>query len=112
MIQAKRESHRPRARARLTALSTTTTNARYARVAHRIATDRCVILDGATGSELIDVVGTRPELDEQLWGAAAILDAPARVQALHRRYVDVGADIVTTDTWGLASAVREGGDTP
>ena len=68
-----------------------------------------MILDGATGSELIDVVGTRPELDEQLWGAAAILDAPAQVQALHRRYVDVGADIVTTDTWGLASAVRDGG---
>ena len=41
---------------------------RYARVAHRIATDRCVILDGATGSELIDVVGTRPEVDEHLWG--------------------------------------------
>ena len=49
-----------------------------------------MILDGATGSELIDVVGTRPELDEQLWGATAILDAPAQVQALHRRYVDVG----------------------
>jgi S-methylmethionine-dependent homocysteine/selenocysteine methylase/SAM-dependent methyltransferase len=109
VIQVIRESRRPPRDARLPALSTTATNARYARVAHRIATDRCVILDGATGSELIDVVGTRPELDEQLWGAAAILDAPAQVQALHRRYVDVGADIVTTDTWGLATAVRDGG---
>src|SRR5579863_10780873 len=99
-IQVIWESRRPQRGARLPALSTTATNARYARVAHLIATDRCVILDGATGSELIDVVGTRPELDEQLWGAAAILDAPAQVQALHRRYVDVGADIVTTDTWG------------
>jgi S-methylmethionine-dependent homocysteine/selenocysteine methylase/SAM-dependent methyltransferase len=100
---------RCRGGATLRGLSTTATHARYARVAQLIATDRCVILDGATGSELIDVVGTRPELDEQLWGAAAILDAPAQVQSLHRRYVDVGADIVTTDTWGLATAVRDGG---
>jgi len=77
---------------------------RYARIAHKIATDRCVILDGATGSELIDVVGTRPEADEHLWGVDAILEAPDRVQELHRRY-----DVVTTDTWGLASAIRDGG---
>ena len=82
---------------------------RYARVAHKIATDRCVILDGATGSELIDVVGTRPELDEHLWGVSAIFDAPDRVRALHRRYAEVGADVVTTNTWGLATAVRDGG---
>src|SRR5580658_7462123 len=84
-------------------------DARYGRIAHMIASDRCVLLDGATGSELIDVVGTRPELDEQLWGVTAILDAPDRVEALHRRYAELGCDIVTTDTWGLATAVREGG---
>ena len=82
---------------------------RYARVAHKIATDRCVILDGATGSELIDVVGTRPEVDEHLWGVSAILDAPGRVEALHRRYAEVGCDVVTTNTWGLATALRDGG---
>jgi len=84
-------------------------DSRYARVVHKIATDRCVILDGATGSELIDVVGTRPELDEHLWGVTAILEAPGRVQALHRRYAEVGCDIVTTNTWGLPTAVRDGG---
>jgi S-methylmethionine-dependent homocysteine/selenocysteine methylase/SAM-dependent methyltransferase len=81
----------------------------YARVAHKIATDRCVILDGATGSELIDVVGTRPEVDEHLWGVGAILEAPERVLALHGRYAEVGCDVVTTDTWGLATAARDGG---
>ena len=30
---------------------------RYARISRLIATDRCVILDGATGTELIDVGG-------------------------------------------------------
>jgi len=82
---------------------------RYARVAHKIATDRCVVLDGATGSELIDVIGTRPEVDEHLWGVTAILDAPERVLSLHRRYAEIGCDVVTTNTWGLAPAVRDGG---
>ena len=40
---------------------------------------------------------------------AAILEAPDRVQALHRRYAEIGCDIVTTNTWGLATAIRDGG---
>ena len=67
-----------------------------------IATDRPVIIDGATGTELIDVVGERPELEEHLWGLTAILEAPPSVKAVHRRYVDVGCDVICTDTWGLA----------
>ena len=54
--------------------------ARYARLARMIATDQCVILDGATGTELIEVGGQRPELDEHLWGLTAILDSPERRQ--------------------------------
>jgi S-methylmethionine-dependent homocysteine/selenocysteine methylase/SAM-dependent methyltransferase len=85
------------------------TDTRFGRVARKIATNRCVILDGATGSELVEVVGTRPEVDEHLWGAAAVIEAPERVEALHRRYVDVGVDVITTNTWGLATAARDGG---
>jgi homocysteine S-methyltransferase len=81
---------------------------RYARIAQLITSDRCVVLDGAIGTELIDVSGARPEVEEHLWGITAIVDDPARVKAVHRRYVDVGCDIVTTDTWGLATALREG----
>ena len=36
-------------------------NASYARLAGMIATDQCVILDGAIGTELINVGGQRPE---------------------------------------------------
>ncbi len=81
---------------------------RYARIAHLIATDRCVLLDGAIGTELIEVGGVRPEAEEHLWGLSAVLDAPDEVRAVHRRYVDIGVDVLTTDTWGLASALREG----
>jgi S-methylmethionine-dependent homocysteine/selenocysteine methylase/SAM-dependent methyltransferase len=73
-----------------------------------IATDTCVILDGATGTELIDVGGARPETDEHLWGVTAIIDSPDDVKAVHRRFVDVGCDVISTNTWGLPTALREG----
>ena len=61
------------------------TEDRYARIMRLIATDRCVIMDGATGTELIDVGGERPEVEEHLWGVTAILDSPTDVTAVHRR---------------------------
>jgi S-methylmethionine-dependent homocysteine/selenocysteine methylase/SAM-dependent methyltransferase len=82
---------------------------RYARVQRLIATDRCVVLDGAVGTELIEVAGQRPELEEHLWGLTALLDCPDDVQAVHRRYVEAGCDVITTNTWGLPSALRDGG---
>jgi S-methylmethionine-dependent homocysteine/selenocysteine methylase/SAM-dependent methyltransferase len=80
----------------------------HERLLRLIATERCVILDGAVGTELIDVGGQRPEADEHLWGVTAILDAPAEVKAVHRRYVDVGCDVISTNTWGLPTALRAG----
>jgi S-methylmethionine-dependent homocysteine/selenocysteine methylase/SAM-dependent methyltransferase len=74
-----------------------------------VATDRCVLLDGATGTELFAVQGERPEVVEHLWGLTAILDGAAEVKAVHRRYVDAGCDVVCTNTWGLPTALRDGG---
>jgi S-methylmethionine-dependent homocysteine/selenocysteine methylase/SAM-dependent methyltransferase len=82
---------------------------RYGRIMHLIATDRCVVLDGANGTELIVVDGERPEVEEHLWGLTAIVDAPESVKAVHRRYVDVGCDVIATNTWGLPTALRDGG---
>ena len=81
---------------------------RYARIAQSIATDRCVVLDGAIGTVLIDVSGERPETEEHLWGASAIVEKPAPVKQVHRRYVDAGCDVLTTDTWGIPTAIRDG----
>ena len=75
---------------------------RYARITRLIATERCVILDGANGTELIAVGGERPDVEEHLWGLTAILDASSQVKDVHRRYIDVGCDMITTNTWGLA----------
>ncbi len=82
---------------------------RYARVAGKIASDQCVILDGAIGTELIKVGGGRPEVEEHVWGLTALVDSPAVVTAVHRSYIDVGCDVVCTNTWGLPTALRDGG---
>lgn len=81
---------------------------RYARLMRMIATDQCVILDGANGTELIKVRGGPPEVEEHVWGLTALLDAPQDVARVHRSYIDVGCDVVCTNTWGLPTALRDG----
>jgi S-methylmethionine-dependent homocysteine/selenocysteine methylase/predicted RNA methylase len=81
-----------------------------ARVARLIADGTCVLLDGATATELPRVGAT--EIlggDDALWGTRALVDQPATVRDVHRRYVAAGCDVVTTDTWGLPSALRDDG---
>jgi S-methylmethionine-dependent homocysteine/selenocysteine methylase/SAM-dependent methyltransferase len=78
----------------------------YERVQRLIVTDRCVMLDGGTATELEEVVEDRPELEERLWGTSALVNAPEQVARVHRSYVDVGCDVISTDTWGLPSALR------
>ena len=87
----------------------TSTDVGYERVRRMIARDECVILDGAMGSELIKVHGSDPAESEHLWGLTALRDAPDDVAAVHRSYIDVGCDVVCTNTWGLATALRDGG---
>jgi S-methylmethionine-dependent homocysteine/selenocysteine methylase/SAM-dependent methyltransferase len=87
----------------------TTAGARYERIRKMIAEDECVILDGAMGTELIKVRGGDQPESEHLWGLTALLDAPEDVARVHRSYIDVGCDVVCTNTWGLATALRDGG---
>jgi S-methylmethionine-dependent homocysteine/selenocysteine methylase/SAM-dependent methyltransferase len=79
----------------------------YRRIAGLIAAGRCVILDGGTATELREVADDRPELQERLWGTGALVRSPAEVLRVHRTYVDVGCDVISTDTWGLPTAVRD-----
>jgi S-methylmethionine-dependent homocysteine/selenocysteine methylase/SAM-dependent methyltransferase len=85
---------------------------RYERLRRMIAADECVILDGAIGTELIKMRShppQSPEEEESVWGLTALLDAPAEVAQVHRSYIDVGCDVVCTNTWGLPTALRDGG---
>ena len=78
----------------------------YERIQRLIVTDRCVMLDGGTATELEEVAEDRPELEERLWGTSALVNQPDAVARVHRSYVDVGCDVISTDTWGLPSALR------
>lgn len=81
---------------------------RYGRLARMLATDECVILDGANGTELIKVAGGSPEVQEHVWGLTALIDAPQDVARVHRGYIDVGCHVICTNTWGLPTALRDG----
>jgi S-methylmethionine-dependent homocysteine/selenocysteine methylase/SAM-dependent methyltransferase len=78
----------------------------YERIQRLIVTDQCVMLDGGTATELDEVAEDRPELEERLWGTSALVNAPDAVARVHRSYVEVGCDVISTDTWGLPSALR------
>jgi S-methylmethionine-dependent homocysteine/selenocysteine methylase/SAM-dependent methyltransferase len=82
----------------------------FARVTRAIEEDRCIVLDGATGTEL-PRLAARPgrDVDERLWGTRALIDTPDLVLDVHRRYVAAGCDVISTNTWGLASALQAEG---
>ncbi len=56
------------------------------------------LLDGAMGTEL---ARRGFELRPPLWGARAIVDAPALVRAVHADYAAAGATTLTTASFGL-----------
>ena len=39
--------------------------------------------------------------DEALWGSWALVHEPDAVRDVHRAYLDVGCDVLSTNTWGL-----------
>ena len=73
----------------------------FQRIEARLRTGGTVILDGANGTEL-ERLGVR--MDQDLWCARALADSPEAVHEVHRRYIDAGADIITTNSY---AATRE-----
>src|SRR5690349_11198197 len=75
----------------------------YDQVATAIADQRCVILDGGIATELSHAHG---QDHERLWGIEALASMPDEVRDVHRRYVDAGVDVITTNTWSLPSVLE------
>ena len=73
----------------------------FQRLETRLQAGGPVILDGANGTEL-ERLGAR--MDQDLWCARALADRPDLVREVHRRYIDAGADVITTNSY---SATRE-----
>jgi homocysteine S-methyltransferase len=77
----------------------------YSTVQDALAAQRCVVLDGGIATELPQTGPGRGHEDEALWGVSAVALAPDDVLEVHRRYVAAGCDVITTDTWGLPTAL-------
>jgi 5-methyltetrahydrofolate--homocysteine methyltransferase len=60
-----------------------------------LATANVVLADGATGTNYFRM-GLESGEPPELWN----VDHPERVQELHRAFVDAGADIILTNTFG------------
>lgn len=69
--------------------------------------DAVLLLDGGMGQELFARGIAR---SDRLWGARALLEKPDAVRVIHRRYLDAGADVITTNTYStsLPSLERSG----
>lgn len=84
----------------------------YCRIQQSFVEDRCVILDGGVATEL-DRMGLQDHAisDHSLWGTWALYHEPYKVLDVHRRFVEVGCDVVSTNTWGIleGSGIDEGG---
>jgi S-methylmethionine-dependent homocysteine/selenocysteine methylase/SAM-dependent methyltransferase len=70
----------------------------YELIDSAIQSNRCVILDGGIATELPH---RRGQDRERLWGLEALTSAPDDVAEVHRRYIDAGVDVLTTNTWAL-----------
>lgn len=58
-----------------------------------------ILLDGATGTEL-EKRGV--PMHSKAWSAEAVLTHPEAVLAVHRDYIEAGADIITVNSFSLA----------
>lgn len=61
-----------------------------------LAREPFAVLDGALATEL-ERAGFA--IDDPLWSALALMDAPERIAAVHRAYLEAGADILTTASY-------------
>jgi len=57
-----------------------------------------LILDGGTGREL---ARSGAPFRQPEWSALALIEGPQFVSAVHRSYVDAGADVITTNSYAL-----------
>lgn len=70
--------------------------------------EKYFVIDGAMSTALEEVGYTT--LDQKLWTAKALIDAPEMVKEVHKRYFEAGADAGITDSYqaSIAGLLEEG----
>src|SRR3954454_4315671 len=79
----------------------------YERIDGLLAGEGTVLLDGGVGTELQQVQSeARPGRPEP-WGTWTLFQGPVEVLEVHRRYVEAGCDVISTNTWSVLEAADE-----
>ena len=79
----------------------------YGRIRDLLEAGEPVILDGGNATELErEQAGELKNSDRGLWGTGALYRAPYAVLDVHRRYVEAGADVISTNTWAILAAAE------
>ena len=69
----------------------------YSFVKQKLDQGKIIILDGGIGAEL-EKNGAK--MDKDLWCGKCSVDNPELVKKVHENYIDAGADVITTNTYG------------
>ena len=79
----------------------------YARLEGVLNAHEPVVLDGGNATELErSQAGELRDSDKGLWGTGALYHAPYAVLDVHRRYVEAGCDVISTNTWAILAAAE------
>ena len=82
---------------------------RYSELMQRIHAGECILIDGATGTE-IERRGV-PQLDDA-WNGGGALSHPEILRAVHEDYLRLGAEIIISNTFATHYyALRDAGET-
>ncbi|MCK4600466.1 homocysteine S-methyltransferase family protein, partial [Candidatus Bipolaricaulota bacterium] len=65
------------------------------RFKERLSQERILIADGATGT-MLQAAGLPPGVSPECWN----LERPEAIRALHQAYVEAGADLILSNTFG------------
>lgn len=84
-------------------------SAAYKHVAERMK-DGCAILDGGVATELDRVRRESRWNAERPWGTWALHEAHAETLEVHRRFVNAGCNVISTNTWSILEVAREWSD--
>ncbi|MFO0632336.1 MAG: homocysteine S-methyltransferase [Nannocystaceae bacterium] len=76
----------------------------------QLAGPRALVLDGGLATEL---AARGHDLDDPLWSARLLLDAPAAIVEVHRAWLQAGADVITSASYqaSLPACARAGSTT-
>jgi S-methylmethionine-dependent homocysteine/selenocysteine methylase len=77
----------------------------YERIDRMLEGGGRVLLDGGVATELQRIRSEEGATRKEPWGTWALFQGPMEVLEMHRRYVAVGCDVISTNTWSVLEAV-------